>query len=122
MQKNFKSYKEYLESEQWEQIKEDYNEFSPYIDSCFFCHNTEGLIHHHWRYPKKYRNDSWKNLILTCRECHTCLHNIWPNKELHNSALFPDNSRENFIKYISWALKTMRVMEVKHYELIREEF
>ena len=119
---SFKSYKEYLKSEQWQKIKSDYQEFSPYTGSCFFCHNLEGLTHHHWRYPLYWMNDSYKNLILVCAECHKCLHSIEVNKELHNSGLFPHNDKDNFIQYISWAIKSMKVMEIKHFELIAEEF
>ena len=119
----FGNYEEYLLSDKWERIKSDFMDNSDYAkDVCFFCMSRDGLQCHHWRYPKDWDNDSYKNLILLCSCCHSTAHKIEHDKMLHNSYMFEDNSTYNLVRYLSYIIKATRAMEIFYFEILADEF
>jgi len=117
-------YAQYLLSNKWQKIKDDFLEFSTTRGGniCFLCYSRDNLQLHHWRYPKNWNNDSYKNLIQLCNCCHNTVHSIEHTKMLHNSYLFDTNSDEDLVKYLSWVIKATNAMEIKHFELLADEF
>lgn len=120
---SFKSYDDYLSSKKWAQVKEDFKEFSDFsADVCFLCYSGHDLEFHHWRYPKDWNRDSYKNLIILCEQCHETTHSIEVSKDLHNSHLFKDNSEKSLIIYLSWLVKATNAMESAYFERLSNEF
>jgi hypothetical protein len=119
----YKSYEVYLLSDKWQKVKEDFNEFSENANGiCFLCYEQNNLQLHHWRYPKDWNNDSYKNLIQLCHECHGTVHSIEQTKMLHNSYLFDTNSDKDLINYLSWVIKATKVMKLVHAENLANGF
>ncbi len=119
----FKDYSEYLLSDKWQKITDDYKEFSDKgTEGCFLCYSKERIQLHHWRYPKDWNNDSYKNVIPLCQECHETAHSIQYNKMLHNSYMFDSNSNEDFIKYLSFIIKATSAMKYAYIERLSNEF
>jgi 5-methylcytosine-specific restriction endonuclease McrA len=75
--KEYKNYADYLKSDKWKQVKEDYAK-NEKVDNCICCNITfDSDIkpqHHHFRYPKDWNDDSWENLIVLCEGCHNLAH------------------------------------------------
>ena len=116
-------YQEYMQSDLWKQVKEDFkknNQF--YNDTCFLCFNTEPLEYHHWRYPKRFKYDTWQNLMLVCSNCHKCIHDMKHSKVLHTSSFFPDNSYYNFVRYLTFIIKGLKLMDIAHDEYLVRQF
>ena len=117
------SYNKYLKSKEWKSVKDDYHVFSDIAsDVCFLCFEKDSLQLHHWRYPKNWNNDSYKNLMQVCSECHEGIHSIENSKLLHNSDTFKDNSSLSFIMYLSWIIKATEVMDMVKLERLSNEF
>lgn len=113
------TYEDYLKSEHWDNVKSDFKEFSKiYNGVCLLCYNKENLVYHHWRYPKNWSNDSYKNIMEICNNCHEVIHNIQADKMLHNSSFFDTNSDEEFIRYLSFMIKATHSMGLA-YESLR---
>ena len=119
----FKNYKDYLLSNKWDQIKEDFREFSNFpTNVCFLCYSKESLQLHHWRYPNEWSRDSYKNTIPLCEACHETAHSIENSKDLHNSHFFNSNSTENLVRYLSFIIKSTDTMKYANIERISNEF
>lgn len=119
----YDTYEDYLLSGEWQRVKNNYIEFTEYdISICFLCYRQDELQCHHWRYPKDWDNDSYKNLILVCDQCHETAHAIQTDKMLHNSSLFPDNSYKSLVRYLSWMIKATGAMESAYFERLSNEF
>jgi len=77
MKKNFKSYKDYLKSDKWDQVKCDYEQ-NEQVEECLCCgvhlDETSKKNFHHFKYPKDWNNDTWENLIVVCQNCHSEIH------------------------------------------------
>jgi len=75
--KKFKDYGDYLNSNEWKSIKDDYNK-NENSDMCLCCGNEfdEDFKpnYHHFKYPKDWNDDSWENLIVVCSGCHDLIH------------------------------------------------
>ena len=75
----YRNYQEYLASPQWAEIKQQYSEHEQ-TDHCVLCSgvftDSEKPNHHHFKYPKDWRNDSYENLILLCERCHGLVHEM----------------------------------------------
>lgn len=71
--KVYKNYAEYLKSDKWATIKADYADMNPHED-CLLCGSDEELHHHHFDYPLDWNDDSFKNLVKICKDCHTFCH------------------------------------------------
>lgn len=121
--KQYEDYDDYLKSKEWANIKNDFYDCSDIsYGVCFLCYNSDNLQLHHWRYPKNWANDSYKNLMEVCDVCHEVIHGIEESKLLHNSGTFDNNSQGNFIKYLSWIIKSTKVMEIARLEYLANEF
>lgn len=119
----FKNYTDYLLSDKWQQVKDDYKKLSDHgSEICFFCYSRDRIQLHHWRYPKDWNNDSYKNVIALCSDCHQTAHSIEHNKMLHNSYMFDTNSDKDFIKYLSFIIKATNAMEYAFIERLADEF
>lgn len=119
----YKDYNDYLLSDKWQKVKDDFNEFSNKAgDVCFLCYSKGSLQLHHWRYPKNWNNDSYKNLIPLCKNCHKVSHSIEHNKALHNSHMFDTNSDADLIRYLSFIIKATFAMESAFVEMLANEF
>lgn len=71
--KKFKDYQEYLNSEKWESVKQEYAEKNNH-EYCLVCGSEENLHHHHWRYPKDWNDDTSENIVKICENCHIVAH------------------------------------------------
>ena len=75
--KKFKDYQDYLSSNEWKSVKEDYdkNEQSS-VCLCCGAEFDEDFKpnYHHFKYPKDWNDDSWENLIIVCNSCHGLIH------------------------------------------------
>jgi hypothetical protein len=73
----FNSYEDYLKSDKWKAVKEDYQR-KEQTNHCLVCRavfeNDIKPNYHHFRYPKDWNNDSFENLIIVCESCHKFLH------------------------------------------------
>ena len=119
----FKSYQDYLLSDKWQRVKDDFNEYSEHAgDVCFLCYNRGNLQLHHWRYPKDWNNDSYKNVIPLCKQCHETAHSIEHDKLLHNSHIFNYNSEASLIRYLSFMIKATGAMDYAFIERMANEF
>ncbi len=119
----YEDYADYLTSDSWAKTKKDFKEFSDRSNGiCFLCYKKENLHLHHWRYPKSWNNDSYKNLIELCHECHETAHSIEHSKMLHNSYMFDSNSDSNLINYLSFLIKATKAMDYAYIERLSNEF
>jgi len=119
----YADYNEYLLSDKWQKVKKDFAEFSDRATGiCFLCYEKDGLQLHHWRYPKNWNNDSHKNLIALCHQCHNNVHSVEHSEMLHSSHLFDTNSDKNLINYLSWVIKATKVMDLVYAENLSNEF
>jgi hypothetical protein len=109
-------YTEYLLSNKWDSIKEEYKLMYPDYGVCFLCPTISNIQLHHWRYPKDWNNDSYKNLIPLCGCCHKSIHKT---KLIHNSHMYGEN---DLYRYLSHLIKELRLMEWKQIELYANEF
>jgi hypothetical protein len=117
------TYKDYLKSPNWTNIKSDFREFSSrHSGVCFLCYKNENLQLHHWRYPKDWKNDSYKNLMEVCNQCHETMHDIDFSELLHNSHFFNTNSDEDFIRYLSFIIKATSAMDYAYLEKLSRSF
>jgi len=73
MKKKYKDYADYLKSDKWKQVKEDYAENNKH-KYCALCGADEELQHHHFKYPSDWNDDSHLNIIKICGECHEIAH------------------------------------------------
>lgn len=76
--KRYKNYQEYLESDEWTNLKEEYKKVFNSC-SCNVCGMPDDLHdevfnYHHFRYPKDWNNDSIDNLLYVCKKCHDWIH------------------------------------------------
>jgi len=74
----YKDYADYLKSDKWKQVKQDYYK-NEQISTCLRCSTDlkqKGVKshHHHFNYPSDWNDDTWENLIIVCEECHNELH------------------------------------------------
>jgi 5-methylcytosine-specific restriction endonuclease McrA len=78
----YKDYADYLKSDKWKQVKEDYKN-NESIDNCLCCRdqfNHElAANYHHFKYSKNWSDDTWENLIVVCIGCHNQLHERFPH-------------------------------------------
>mgnify|MGYP003642439964 CR=1 FL=1 len=109
-------YREYLLSNKWQKVKDDFKSQNDYEEVCYLCPNTNGLQLHHWRYEKDWSKDNHKNLIQLCDLCHQCVHNT---KIIHNSHMYKPNHKH---RYLSHLIKELRLMETKHIEFYALQF
>jgi len=65
------SYKEYINSEEWERKREEV--FEIYGEICFFCGGYIQIQIHHIHY-KNLKNEKKGDLIPLCGLCHNQLH------------------------------------------------
>jgi hypothetical protein len=70
----WKSYSDYLNSEQWSQIRTDALERDK--NECYFCESTESLNVHHFKYSPDWNDDSIDNVVTLCKKCHSNHHII----------------------------------------------
>jgi hypothetical protein len=69
-QLGYKTYQEYLESEDWQKIRQKLQ-----FKCCHFCKICEDLDKHHKSY-KNLGTLSTKDIVVVCRDCHKNLHLI----------------------------------------------
>ena len=62
------TYKEYMKSEMWQQIREKAFERDGY--RCAMCGSQENLEGHHICYNKMGRWDDWMSVLTLCHRCH----------------------------------------------------
>jgi len=83
----YKDYADYLKSDKWKQVKEDYKlratDLNLIFGDCFFCKTSDNIQHHHWRYEKDWNNDNADNLMQVCSGCHNKLHNSLRHNSTH---------------------------------------
>lgn len=73
--KIWKSYQDYLDSNQWKSIKKHHNESFGFYDYCEVTGKNENIHYHHWRYEKNWEDDSSENIIRISSEVHKFIHN-----------------------------------------------
>jgi hypothetical protein len=73
MARKFKNYQDYLKSDKWSEVKEDYANINNH-KYCALCESDEDLQHHHFNYPKDWNDDSHENIIKICNDCHDLAH------------------------------------------------
>jgi len=112
----YDNYEDYLASDKWAKIKQTYKDQPGYDQSCFLCYNTDHLNFHHWRYPKDWNNDSYKNIMLVCQECHSTIHNTRIEHDSHHY------KESEMYKYLSHLIKELDVMKMAYFETLSEEF
>lgn len=102
MKKKYKDYADYLKSDKWKQVKEDYADNNDHL-YCALCGGDEKLQHHHFSYPKDWNDDSHLNIIKICGGCHDIAHQEDHKNETlidfisEMSPLLSSNSHENGI-------------------------
>lgn len=67
------SYKDYLKTKWWEAVKYQYRLNHGY--KCYVCGATENIDLHHRTY-QTIGNETSKDLVQLCRECHYKVHDI----------------------------------------------
>jgi 5-methylcytosine-specific restriction endonuclease McrA len=75
-----KKYREYLQSDEWAQLKIDLFKDRGY--KCEECGNKKRLAIHHLTYENIY-NENSEDLIILCEKCHKKAHGI--NKRIPNN-------------------------------------
>jgi len=111
----FENYQDYLNSEKWKQVKEDFN--ANYSSSGWgnVCEVTgevfedkSQLHHHHFKYPKDWNEDSPENIVLISKKLHNMIHNIEIEDKWTGNAIdkIPHNPKEedlgNRRRYLSY--------------------
>lgn len=98
----YNSYKDYLKSDQWRNIKTEFNAMyklyygDPSI--CFLCLYNKTQALHHWYYPQNLNDDKWSNLLPVCHDCHTQIH-----KGFHDYAVANFQTKIDYmIECLSW--------------------
>jgi hypothetical protein len=112
----YATYQDYLKSDKWEKVKQEYRGQPLYDESCFLCYAKDHLNLHHWRYPKDWNKDSFTNIILVCHACHYSIHNT---KLSHDSHHYNDGE---LYKYLSHLIKDLNVMELAYVECLAGGF
>ena len=75
--KKWDNYHEYLESEEWKNLKEEF-----YGDNNYRCEicgiDAKNIYHtHHWKYPQTdWFYDEIDNLVCLCQDCHKLQHEL----------------------------------------------
>ena len=72
----WKSYKKYLQSDEWQEIKDEYGRHRQ-TSLCSVCGDylsRYSINFHHWTYPRYLELDTYRNLILVCQSCHGRIH------------------------------------------------
>lgn len=69
---NYSSYDEYMDSEEWKQIRNRILARDGY--RCRMCGTGKQLRVHHIRYPDIYGSESDEDLITVCDSCHQRVH------------------------------------------------
>ncbi len=101
----FATYDDYLLSDKWEKVKEDFTKTLSYEKVCFFCYYQDCLQFHHWRYPKNWNNDNHNNLFLVCKFCHERIHRT---DIIHDSHMYGPNQQ---LRYLSHIFKELSLMD-----------
>lgn len=75
--KKWEKYQDYLNSEEWKEVKEKYLKKGA---KCLKCRKTKKLILHHLRYKDEngesiLGRETQDDLVVLCWDCHTELHN-----------------------------------------------
>lgn len=65
------SYKDYLKTEHWKSVKEEFGEKNP--RRCYFCGSNFNLNLHHITYDRLGKEDL-SDLVWLCRRCHKYTH------------------------------------------------
>jgi len=103
------SYKNYLNSEHWKDVKYRFNKSKLNKKCCYACKNKENLNLHHKTY-KRLGHEKLNDLIYLCQSCHNIVHNILKTRKSNKTNLFnvakklrkvmkKHNNDKNKIKY-----------------------
>jgi len=112
----YKDYNEYLLSDKWQQVKDNFKNSIKYENVCYLCFERTGLQLHHWRYEKDWNLDTHNNVIQLCSFCHKAAHQ---SEVLHNSSMY---GPKDLYKYLSHLIKDLKLMEYKHIEFFAVDF
>jgi len=112
--KKYKNYEEYLKSDKWKEIKEDFRKNYNSSGWDNVCEVTGEILidkyemaHHHFKYPTNWEEDSPENIVLISRDLHALIHKIAEEEEEnpgldHNPQ---EKDLENRHKYLSYLRK-----------------
>ena len=95
-QKKWDSYKDYLNSKEWKNLKDEFYEEKDCMH-CEICNVLDQKIQynaHHWRYSKNWADDNTSNLVNLCRDCHAEQH------DMHPKEYWSGNTWENKYHYL----------------------
>lgn len=70
------SYQDYLKSDHWKEIRRAALEF--YGFACCLCGKRDNLNVHHRNYNNLHNENIQLDLIVLCKDCHTCFHGKLP--------------------------------------------
>lgn len=92
---NIPTYKEYLQSKYWKDIKERMYS-SKVVKECFCCQKTNNLDIHHRKYKAKDIDTlNITNLVYLCRNCHIEVH----RQQKENKALTINQATKRLRRY-----------------------
>lgn len=69
-----RSYKEYLKTKHWRDIKKKYNKKYKYECSC--CGSSDKGLHLHHITYERVGNEQLEDLVYLCKDCHSKIHSI----------------------------------------------
>lgn len=92
----FSAYREYLQSDLWQEINEKM--FYYYGERCFCCKRRNHLAIHHEKYTEENMSSkSLEHLFLLCRKCHYITEFKGYNKRKFPLKINVSNKREIYI-------------------------
>lgn len=79
----YSNYDEYLKSDHWKEIKEQYKN-SDFPQHCLVCHNDKYVLHH--RSYVRLGDESLYDFVPLCKNCHQKVHNYLKENKIDISA------------------------------------
>lgn len=94
----YDSYREYLKSDAWKLVKEEFFKSAYYKGHCFCCKSTGHISVHHTTY-KRITREKPKDLRAVCDSCHKRIHEVETTKHI------PLEIAHTFVRKERWKTK-----------------
>lgn len=108
------TYKEYLQSEHWYDVRNRFYKSKLCKNRCEACGNRDNLNLHHKTYKRI--GQEWLNdLVLLCHSCHKSLHKIEKEKRAKNPRSHLWGITRKFIRHGSVSQKRKSRMKRRAY-------